>query len=67
MQPVPCQVPSTAPLGGVGSLIELPAAMPHLSVRGSPLVVPSGLVHLSVGLESPDDLLADLDQALSGL
>jgi cystathionine gamma-synthase len=51
-------------LGGVESLIELPAAMTHASVAGSPLEVPVGLVRLSVGIENIDDLLADLDQAL---
>jgi cystathionine gamma-synthase len=51
-------------LGGVESLIELPAAMTHASVAGSTLEVPAGLVRLSVGVEDVDDLLADLDQAL---
>jgi len=51
-------------LGGVESLIELPAPMTHASVAGSPLEVDSSLVRLSVGLESPDDLIQDLDQAL---
>ncbi len=51
-------------LGGVESLIELPAAMTHASVAGSPLEVPAGLVRLSVGIEERDDLLADLDEAL---
>jgi cystathionine beta-lyase/cystathionine gamma-synthase len=51
-------------LGGVESLIEVPAAMTHASVAGSPLEVPAGLVRLSVGIEQIDDLLADLDQAL---
>ncbi len=54
-------------LGGVESLIEVPAAMTHASVAGSPLEVPAGLVRLSVGIENIDDLLADLDQALRGL
>lgn len=54
-------------LGGVESLIEVPAAMTHASVAGSPLEVPAGLVRLSVGIENIDDLLADLDQALGGL
>ncbi len=54
-------------LGGVESLIEVPAAMTHASVAGSPLEVPAGLVRLSVGIENLDDLLADLDQALLGL
>jgi cystathionine beta-lyase/cystathionine gamma-synthase len=51
-------------LGGVESLIELPAAMTHASVAGSPLEVPAGLVRLSVGLEEQDDLIADLEAAL---
>lgn len=51
-------------LGGVESLIELPAAMTHASVANSPLAVNPGLVRLSVGLEHIDDLLADLEQAL---
>jgi cystathionine beta-lyase/cystathionine gamma-synthase len=54
-------------LGGVESLIEVPAAMTHASVAGSPLEVPAGLVRLSVGIEALDDLLADLDQALQSL
>ncbi|MDQ3592109.1 MAG: cystathionine gamma-synthase [Actinomycetota bacterium] len=53
-------------LGGVESLIELPAIMTHASVTGSALEVPSDLIRLSVGIESVDDLLADLDQALAG-
>jgi cystathionine beta-lyase/cystathionine gamma-synthase len=51
-------------LGGVESLIEVPAAMTHLSTVGSPLEVDSGLVRLSVGIEAKEDLLADLEQAL---
>ncbi|MDK1018733.1 MAG: cystathionine gamma-synthase [Actinomycetota bacterium] len=51
-------------LGGVESLIELPALMTHLSVEGTELEVPQGLVRLSVGVEHVDDLLADLDRAL---
>jgi len=54
-------------LGGVESLIEVPAAMTHASVTGSKLEVPAGLVRLSVGIEEIDDLIADLDQALVGL
>ena len=52
-------------LGGVESLIELPAAMTHASVAGSPLAVDPGLVRLSVGIEHAQDLIADLDQALA--
>jgi len=51
-------------LGGVESLIELPAVMTHASVAGSPLEVPEALVRLSVGIEAEADLLADLAQAL---
>ncbi len=51
-------------LGGVESLIEVPAAMTHATLAGSPLEVPPGLVRLSVGIEHVDDLLADLEQAL---
>lgn len=52
-------------LGGVESLIEVPAAMTHLSTAGSPLEVDPGLVRLSVGLENIEDLLEDLEQALA--
>jgi cystathionine gamma-synthase len=52
-------------LGGVESLIEHPGRMTHASAAGSALEVPSDLVRLSVGIESADDLLADLSQALS--
>jgi cystathionine gamma-synthase len=51
-------------LGGVESLIEVPAAMTHLSVQGSTLEVPANLVRISVGLEHVDDLLDDLRAAL---
>jgi cystathionine beta-lyase/cystathionine gamma-synthase len=51
-------------LGGVESLIEVPAAMTHMSVANSPLEVDPGLVRLSVGVEHVSDLMADLDQAL---
>jgi len=51
-------------LGGVESLIEHPARMTHASAVGSPLEVPVELVRLSVGIESVEDLLADLIQAL---
>ena len=51
-------------LGGVESLIEMPAVMTHLSVAGSKLEVDEALIRLSVGIESVDDLIADLAQAL---
>jgi len=52
-------------LGGVESLIEHPGTMTHASVSGSPLEVPADLVRLSVGIETVDDLLADLEHALA--
>ena len=54
-------------LGGVESLIEVPAAMTHLSVAGSQLDVDPALVRLSVGIEHAEDLLADLEQALNSV
>jgi cystathionine beta-lyase/cystathionine gamma-synthase len=51
-------------LGGVESLIELPAAMTHMSVAGSPLEVSPALIRLSVGIEDVGDLIADLARAL---
>ena len=51
-------------LGGVESLIEVPAAMTHLSVVGSALEVDPGLVRLSVGIENVEDLIADLAQTM---
>ncbi len=51
-------------LGGVESLIEHPGRMTHASTAGSPLEVPADLVRLSVGIETADDLVADLAQAL---
>ena len=51
-------------LGGVESLIELPAPMTHASVADSPLAVDAGLVRISVGIENAQDLIADLAQAL---
>ncbi|MPZ92458.1 MAG: cystathionine gamma-synthase [Actinobacteria bacterium] len=52
-------------LGGVESLIEHPGKMTHASLIGSGFEVSDSLVRLSVGIEHPDDLTADLDQALS--
>jgi cystathionine gamma-synthase len=52
-------------LGGVESLIELPARMTHASTADAPFAAPRNLVRLSVGLESPDDLLEDLEAAFS--
>ncbi len=53
-------------LGGVESLIEHPGRMTHASVAGTELEVPADMVRLSVGIETADDLVADLDRALGG-
>ena len=53
-------------LGGVESLIEHPARMTHASTADAPFAVPPTLIRLSVGIESVDDLIADLDAALAG-
>jgi cystathionine beta-lyase/cystathionine gamma-synthase len=54
-------------LGGVESLIEQPARMTHASTAEAPFAVPGNLVRLSVGIESVDDLVADLEQALASV
>ena len=51
-------------LGGVESLIEHPAQMTHASTADSPFAAPRNLIRLSVGIESVDDLIADLEAAL---
>jgi cystathionine beta-lyase/cystathionine gamma-synthase len=51
-------------LGGVESLIEVPAKMTHASTATSPFAAPANLVRLSVGIESAADLIADLEHAL---
>jgi cystathionine gamma-synthase len=53
-------------LGGVESLIEHPTRMTHASTADAPFAVPGNLVRLSVGIESAEDLIVDLDSALSG-
>jgi cystathionine gamma-lyase len=55
-------------LGGVESLIELPALMTHASLppeRRAEVGIDDGLIRLSVGIEEPDDLVRDLRQALA--
>lgn len=57
-------------LGGVESLLEVPAAMTHQDFSSEELAaagIPESLVRLSVGIEHPDDLVADLDRALSAV
>ena len=54
-------------LGGVETLIEHPASMSHAPLSDEQLEragIPPGLIRLSVGIEDPDDLIADLQQAL---
>jgi cystathionine beta-lyase/cystathionine gamma-synthase len=51
-------------LGSVESLIEHPAQMTHASTADAPFATPRNLVRLSVGIESVDDLIADLESAL---
>jgi cystathionine gamma-synthase len=51
-------------LGGVESLIEHPARMTHASTADAPFAPPANLVRLSVGIESADALIADLEAAL---
>ncbi|MGZ4491429.1 MAG: PLP-dependent transferase, partial [Nocardioidaceae bacterium] len=51
-------------LGGIESLIEHPGRMTHASVAGTALEVPADLIRLSVGIETAEDLLGDLAQAL---
>jgi cystathionine gamma-synthase len=51
-------------LGGIESLIEHPGRMTHASVAGTALEVPGDLIRLSVGIETAEDLVADLDRAL---
>ncbi len=51
-------------LGGVESLVNYPCEMTHASVRGTELEVPDTIVRLSVGIESVEDLLADVSRAL---
>ena len=55
-------------LGGVESLIELPAAMTHASIPAETRRahgVSDGLVRISVGIEDVNDLIVDLDRALA--
>src|SRR5258705_10013031 len=52
-------------LGGVESLIELPARMTHASTADAPFAAPRNLIRLSVGLESAQDLVEDLEAALA--
>ena len=54
-------------LGGIESLIEHPGIMTHASAAGSPLEVPDDLVRVSVGIQTTDDLVADLNNALDQL
>ena len=55
-------------LGGVESLVEHPAIMTHASIpadKRAEIGIEDGLVRLSVGIEDPADLIADIDRALA--
>jgi cystathionine gamma-synthase len=52
-------------LGSVDSLVNHPATMTHSALQGTPLEASPAIVRLSVGIESLEDLLADIDQALT--
>jgi cystathionine beta-lyase/cystathionine gamma-synthase len=54
-------------LGSVESLIEHPARMTHAATADAPFATPANLVRLSVGIESADDLVGDLEQALASV
>lgn len=54
-------------LGGIESLMNYPSEMTHASVKGTELAVPENLIRLSVGIEDADDLIGDLDNAMSHL
>jgi cystathionine gamma-synthase len=51
-------------LGSVDSLVNHPATMTHAALQGTPQALPETLVRFSVGIESLEDLVADIDQAL---
>jgi cystathionine beta-lyase/cystathionine gamma-synthase len=52
-------------LGGVESLIEVPARMTHASTATAAFAAPPNLVRLSVGIEAAEDLILDLEYALA--
>jgi cystathionine beta-lyase/cystathionine gamma-synthase len=52
-------------LGGVESLVEVPARMTHAATANAPFAAPPNLVRLSVGIESAEDLIADLEHAMT--
>ena len=57
-------------LGGVESLVAHPASMTHASMTPAARLragITDGVIRLSIGIESPDDLVADLDRALASL
>ncbi|HXH09998.1 MAG TPA: aminotransferase class I/II-fold pyridoxal phosphate-dependent enzyme [Alphaproteobacteria bacterium] len=65
------QIPYIAPsLGGVETLIEQPALMSYYEMTSeerAAIGISDELIRLSLGVEDADDLIADLDQALSGI
>ncbi len=65
------QIPILAPsLGGVETLIVLPSKTSHVGMAAEErrgLGIADDLVRLSVGIEAPEDLIEDFEQALAGL
>jgi methionine-gamma-lyase len=56
-------------LGGVETLIQHPASMTHASMgveARSQAGITDGLVRISVGIEDPDEIIADLEQGMAG-
>jgi cystathionine gamma-synthase len=66
-----CRLPYIAPsLGGVESLIEMPVTMSFWDIPREERIkigITDSLIRFSVGIEDPDDLIADLEQALSAI
>jgi cystathionine beta-lyase/cystathionine gamma-synthase len=60
-----CLFTSAVSLGGVESLVEIPCDMTHEVLQGTALAINPAVIRLSVGLEHPNDLTADLAQALA--
>ncbi|GAB4548957.1 MAG: hypothetical protein Kow0063_43860 [Anaerolineae bacterium] len=58
---------SAVSLGGVESLAEIPYFLTHKAMQDTEVAIDPATVRLSVGLEHPDDLIADLDQALTSV
>ena len=61
---------SSVSLGGTETLASHPASMTHSGMPADELArfaIPPGLIRISIGVENPDDLIADLEQALEAI